>query len=90
MADGSFVAETMELGEDRVEVDDAFSDKNFFAEFVGVGGPEAVFGVDVADVRTEDIDRVDRIGLCRRGSGWRCRGRRPGWACSRRGWRATW
>jgi hypothetical protein len=31
--------------------------------FVGVGGPEAVFGMDAADMGTKDVDRLDRIGL---------------------------
>ena len=63
MVTASCVAETMEFGEDLVEVDEAFADENFFAELVGVGGPAAVFGVDAADVGAEDVDRVDWIGL---------------------------
>src|SRR5277367_6478258 len=61
--DGSGVAEVVEFGEDLFEVDQAFADEDFFAELHWIGGPLAVFGVDAADVRADDVDGVDWIGL---------------------------
>ena len=37
--------------------------QNLFAQLAGVGWPEAVFGMDIADIGTEDVDCIDRIGL---------------------------
>ena len=53
----------MKLGEHLAEVDQPCADEHLFAEFVGVGRPAAVFGVDATDMRTEDVDRIDRIGF---------------------------
>ena len=61
--DGAGVAETMKFGEDLAEVHQAFADKNLFAKFVGVGGPEAILGMNAAHMGTEDVDRVHRVGL---------------------------
>src|SRR5208282_1480939 len=61
--DGPCIAEAMKLGEDGLEVHQPFADQHFFAELAWVGGPAAVFGMNAADMRAEDVDRVDRIGF---------------------------
>src|SRR5271170_6939760 len=53
----------MEFGENMFEIDQAFTDKDLFPQLAGIGGPAAVLGVDTADVRPQDIDGVDWVGL---------------------------
>ena len=60
---GAGVAGAAQFGEDLVEVHQPFSDLNFFAQLVGVGGPQTVLGVHVADVRTQNIYGIHGIGF---------------------------
>ena len=46
-----------------MEVDEAGADEDLFAELVGIGRPAAILGVDGVDMRAEDGDGVDGIGL---------------------------
>ena len=53
----------MKFGEDGAEVNHAFAHDYLFAQLVGVLRPEAIFGMDIADIGANDVDRSDWIGL---------------------------
>src|ERR1700677_3774629 len=61
--DGSAITELVQLCENHLEVDEPVSDKDLFSQLVGIRGPLAVLGVNAADVRSENVYRVDRIRL---------------------------
>src|SRR5262249_3774855 len=60
---GAAVVNFLQPSDDTRKINLSFAYGNFLAEFSRVGGPEAVFGVDALDVRREDFNCVDRIGL---------------------------
>lgn len=61
--DGAGVAETVQFVEDLEEVDQASADQDLLTEFVGIGRPSAILGMNAADMRAKDVDRINRIGL---------------------------
>ena len=61
--DGSGVAGFTQAFKYLFEVHEAGADQDLFAELVGVGGPAAILRVNGMNMRTEDGNGVDGIGL---------------------------
>src|ERR1700744_1861640 len=61
--DRALVAKSMKFREDLTKIDQALPNQNLLAELVRIGWPAAVFGMDAADVRAQDVDGIDWIGL---------------------------
>src|ERR1035441_4763036 len=61
--DRAGVAVALQNAENSLEIDQAAANGRFLAQSARVGRPAAILGVDGAHVFTEDLGRIDGIGL---------------------------
>src|SRR2546427_3382102 len=61
--DRTLVVALLQARDDPRKIHLAFADGHFFSQLSWVRRPETVLGVNSLDIRREDLDGVDRIGL---------------------------